>query len=266
MLVELALGFAVGLIMAMTGAGGGILAVPLLVFGLQLQMSQAAPIGLLAVGLSALLGAVLGLKDGVVRYKAALLMAVIGMLLAPLGVWLSNRTHNTSLSILFGLVLLFVSYRTLKQARQDQQGQHPPNAARKPPCVVGQETGRFVWTTHCARVLALSGATAGLLAGLLGVGGGFVMVPALKRYTDLAMQSVIPTSLAVIALVSVSGVSSSVMAGSLNWQIALPFAAGALGGMLIGRMFASRINGARLQQAFALISALVAAGMIFKAL
>lgn len=262
--IELALGLAVGVIMALTGAGGGILAVPLLIFGAHLQLSQAAPVALLAVGIAAALGAIMGLMKGIVRYKATLLMASLGMLLAPMGVWLSEQVDNDWLSLLFALILLFVAYRTFRQARDEQAGK--PIAAREPPCVVGAETGRFVWTARCARVLGLSGAVAGVLAGLLGVGGGFVMVPALKRYTDLAMQSIIATSLAVIALVSVSGVASSVIAGSLDRNIALPFAAGSLGGMLLGRIVSSRIQGARLQQGFAAVSTLVAIGMIVKTL
>ena len=99
------LGLIVGVILALTGAGGGILAVPLLVFGVGLSVAEAGPIGLLAVGMAAALGAGLGLKAGTVRYKAALLMAGTGML-SPLGIWLANRVDNRWLSILFATVLL----------------------------------------------------------------------------------------------------------------------------------------------------------------
>ncbi len=78
MIAVLVLGFAVGVILALTGAGGGILAVPFLVFGVGLSMAEAGPIGLLAVGLAATLGAVMGLRNGIVRYKAALLTASAG--------------------------------------------------------------------------------------------------------------------------------------------------------------------------------------------
>lgn len=265
MLIEILLGLAVGIIMALTGAGGGILAVPLLVFGVGLDVAQAAPVGLLAVGVSAAFGAALGLKKGIVRYKAALLMASVGMALAPLGVWLAHRVDNLWLSILFSLVLLFVAIKTFRQAGNDTE-QETQDPDRRPPCIVGAETGKFIWTGPCARSLALSGSIAGLLSGLLGVGGGFVMVPALKRYTDLAMQSIIASSLAVIALVSVSGVTSSALAGSLNWSIALPFAAGATGGMLVGRSLSSRIPSSMLQKGFATVTAIVAVGMIIRAL
>ena len=76
------LGAIIGAILALTGAGGGILAVPLLVFGLGLSMVEAAPIGLLAVGLAASVGAVLGLRQGIVRYRAAGFVAGIGILMA----------------------------------------------------------------------------------------------------------------------------------------------------------------------------------------
>lgn len=129
---------------------------------------------------------------------------------------------------------------------------------------MSSETGRFVWNTRCARALAGSGVVAGLLSGLIGVGGGFVMVPALKRYSDLAMQSIIATSLAVIALVSISGVTSSALAGNLDWNIALPFAGGALVGMLLGRLTSSYLAGPQLQKSFAVVSGIVAIGMLVK--
>jgi hypothetical protein len=81
----LALGALVGLLLALTGAGGGILAVPLLVFALHLGVAEAAPIGLLAVGLAAAIGAALGLRDGIVRYRAAMLMGGLAMVARAAG-------------------------------------------------------------------------------------------------------------------------------------------------------------------------------------
>lgn len=263
MIIELALGATIGVIMALTGAGGGILAVPLLVFAVGLSVPEAAPIGLLAVGIAAALGAVLGLKAGTVRYRAALLMATTGMAFAPAGVWIGSQVDSQWLTGLFALVLLFVSLRTYRQATAKPEDRDE-DARPLPPCVVSEDTGRFVWTTRCARALAGSGGVAGLLSGLLGVGGGFVMVPAMTKFTDLAMQSIIATSLAVIALVSVSGVATNALAGSLNWSVAIPFSAGALAGMLIGRGLSAHITGPALQKGFALVSAAVAVGMLVK--
>lgn len=264
MLISLTLGLAVGLILALTGAGGGILAVPLLVFGTHIGVAQAGPIGLMAVGFAAAFGAILGLRAGVVRYRAALLIAVTGMLSSPAGLWLARRIDNRWLSVLFALVLLYVAFNTLRKAR-GRNAAEPDCAARKPVCVRGPDTGRFIWTRPCARALALSGSAAGLLSGLLGVGGGFVMVPALRRYTDLAMQSAVGTSLAVIALISASGVATSAASGAIAWDIALPFSAGAIAGMLGGRSLSERLSGPHLQTGFAAVSATVAVGMMAKA-
>lgn len=265
MLIYLGLGLVVGVILALTGAGGGILAVPLLVFGARMGVAQAGPIGLLAVGMAAALGALLGLKSGIVRYRAALLIAGAGMFLSPVGLWLAHHTDNRWLSVLFALVLLFVAYKTYRRAVSGKEA-----AARQAdpalPCMSNAVNGRFIWTAGCARALALTGTVAGLLSGLLGVGGGFVMVPALRRYTNLDMQSTLATSLAVIALVSATGVVSSAMTGAMNWTAGVPFSAGALAGMLGGRMIASRVAGAQLQIGFAAVSGLVAIGMIAKAM
>lgn len=262
MLTAAALGLVVGLILALTGAGGGILAVPLLVFGTGAGVAEAGPIGLLAVGMAAALGALLGLRAGIVRYRAALLIAAAGMLLAPAGLWAARAADARWLGVLFALTLLYVAFRTYRQAAAPASGAAVQDQA---PCVRSAADGRFVWTRPCARALGLSGAAAGFLSGLLGVGGGFVMVPALQRYTDLPIKSAVATSLTVIAIISGAGVATAAAQGAIDWPTAAPFAAGALAGMLGGRSIAARIAGPRLQKGFALLSALVALGMIGKA-
>ncbi|MBZ2209606.1 sulfite exporter TauE/SafE family protein [Massilia soli] len=256
------LGLLIGVLLALTGAGGGILAVPLLVFGAHLGVAQAGPIALMAVGMAAGIGALLGLRAGIVRYKAALLIAGAGMLLAPAGLWLAGRIDNRWLSIVFALVLLYVAWKTWRGARPAAPDGTP---AAAPVCTRSPVTNRFIWTRPCALALGLSGTVAGLLSGLLGVGGGFVMVPVLKRYTDLSMQSVVATSLAVIALVSATGVAASAASGALNWPIALPFTGGAVAGMLIGRTVSARLAGPLLQRGFAAIAAIVALTMLGRA-
>ncbi|SUD28735.1 membrane protein [Pseudomonas fluorescens] len=116
MIIVLLLGLTVGVILALTGAGGGILAVPLLVFGVGLSMAEAGPIGLLAVGLASTLGAVIGLKNGTVRYKAALLIAGAGIVCSPLGLWLAQRTPNRPLTIMFAFVLMYVAFRVYQRS------------------------------------------------------------------------------------------------------------------------------------------------------
>jgi len=257
----LGLGAVVGLILALAGAGGGILAVPLLVFGLHLSIRQAAPVGLIAVGAASALGALLGLRDGLVRYRAAALIGITGMALAPLGLRLAGLLPNAPLMVGFALLLAWVAWRMFHQARRAAAAgvglADLPAAPSQLPCVLNPSEGRLIWTLPCAWALAATGAASGLLSGLLGVGGGFVIVPSLGRYTNLATRSVFATSLAVIALVSVGGVAAAAWQGSINWAVALPFAVGALGAMLAGRLVAARLAGPRLQQGFALTSGAV---------
>lgn len=257
------MGAAVGVVLALTGAGGGILAVPLLVFGLHLQMAQAAPVGLLAVGLAASVGALLGLKEGIVRYRAALLIGLTGMLVAPLGVRLSHLLPNGPVMALFAGVLGWVAWRNLNPGRH---ATNPAHHRRRPVCAMNPATGRLSWRAPCTAVLSATGALSGLLSGLLGVGGGFVIVPMLGGFSDVPARGVAATSMAVIALVCVGGVFGASSQGEMNWGVALPFAAGAAGALVAGRQFSQRWSGARLQQAFGILAGGVALAMLYRAM
>lgn len=162
-LTGLALGSVVGLILALTGAGGGILAVPLLMFGLHLSIMQAAPVGLIAVGGASAIGAVIGLREGLVRYRAAAAIGLIGMAVAPVGVRLAQIVPNGPLTIAFAVVLLYVAGRMLLQARRAGEASDQTTEVR-PPCVLNPIEGRLAWTMPCARALAATGAVSGLLS------------------------------------------------------------------------------------------------------
>lgn len=264
-LISILLGSLTGIVLALTGAGGAIIAVPFLVFALHLAVAEAAPIALLAVCLSAAMGAFIALMKKKVRYRAAGFIAISGAVAAPVGVWLAQKLPNAPLTLLFTAVLTYVAYDMFRQSRLDEvsgETLEAPSFAK--PCLLDTPDGRLIWTWPCVRALALSGFSAGSLSGLLGVGGGFVVVPALKKVTNLQMQAILATSLAVIALISATGVVSATLIGSMNWSIATPFAGGAMAGMLLGRTFANRFSGPKLQQSFAVMAIVVSMGMIAK--
>ncbi len=265
MLLAVTLGLVVGLVLALTGAGGAIIAVPLLIFAFHWDVAEAAPVALLAVGSSAAVAAILGLRANIVRYRAALLMAAVGSLMAPLGLWAAHRLPSAPLTLVFAAVLLFVAQRMFRQARQQMLGL-PDLSTRQDSaaCQLSADTGRFSWTALCTRALLQAGIAAGFLSGLLGVGGGFVIVPALRRSTDLAMNSIVATSLTVIALVSMSSVVAAGIAGQLDAVVAIPFALGAISAMLAGRPLARHLAGPQLQQSFAVIAGLAAIGLVVK--
>ena len=260
------LGVFVGLILGLTGAGGAILAVPLLIFALNWDVARSAPVALVAVAASAGLGALLGLRQGCVRYRAATVMAVTGALVTPAGLWLARRLPVAPLALIFSAVLLYVAWRMYRQTRPLAPVDPIARPVRVAPCQISHATGRFTWTAPCARALALSGLATGFLSGLLGVGGGFVIVPALRHATDLPMHSIVATSLMVVALVSSFAVAASALTGHFDYAVAWPFASGALAGMLLGRVIAPKIAGPKLQQGFAALSAVVAFGLIGKTL
>lgn len=269
LLISILLGSFIGAILALTGAGGTIIAVPLLIFGLHLNVAEAAPVALLAVCLASTLGAVFEHKQGKVRYRAAGFIAITGVIAAPTGIWLAQKLPNGPLTIIFALVLFYVAVDMLRQGKkpQDSEAIVAPDCQLQViaiPCQLEYTQGRLIWTWPCARALAFSGVLAGFLSGLLGVGGGFVVVPALKKATNLPMQSILATSLAVIALISAIGVTSATLMGGMNWSIAVPFAAGALSGMWIGRILAGHLAGPKLQQGFAVVAMSVAIGMVVR--
>ena len=112
-------GLAIGCLLGMTGAGGGILAVPALMASQGWTVAQAAPVGLLAVTLSAMVGAVQGLFKKIVRYRAAIWIAIISIPSARYGVHLSGVLPATWLSIAFSLIMLIVAYRVFANQVDD---------------------------------------------------------------------------------------------------------------------------------------------------
>jgi len=260
-LLHILLGLVIGLVMGVTGAGGGIIGVPMLVLAGGLSMNSAVPIALMAVFAAALSATLVGLKTRQLRYRAALLMAVAGALLSPVGLWLGLQLNPQLLKGLFGLLLLVLAVRALRQ----KSSALDEDVGTFVPCIRDDGSGRFQWTSRCAGYLAMSGGGAGFMSGLLGVGGGFVIVPALQKYTDLGMRSVVATSLAVTLLISFTVVVTSAFAGKIDAAIAWPFVAGALGGMVMGQAIAGRLNRQQVQKAFAWLLVVVAALMLMKA-
>lgn len=262
LLISLMLGAVTGLILALTGAGGTIIAIPLLVFGLNLPMTQAAPVALLAVALSAAIAAYLAFSRlKIVRYRAAGLIATLGMLAAPLGIWIAQFLPDLLLTLLFSMVLAYVSWRMFQSSRQHEIPEKNLSSDSAP-CQLDTANGRFIWNEPCAKALALAGLATGFLSGLLGVGGGFVIIPALKRATTLPMQSLVATSLAAIALISTAGFLTAAFFGVMEWMIAIPFSLGAISGMLLGRRYSDRFNETLLQRGFAVVAGCIAFGML----
>jgi uncharacterized membrane protein YfcA len=264
MLLSLFLGIAIGAIMGLTGAGGGILAVPALVAAMGWSMQEAAPVALIAVGGSAALGALEGFRHDLVRYRAALFMALIGLPFAALGNVLARGLSQPLLMAMFSLVLLFVAYRMALRGRGriEREGDPQRKAGQLDP-----ETGRFHWNGPTFLLVGFIGVLTGLMSGLLGVGGGFIIVPMLRRYTNLTMHGIVATSLLLIALVSGCSVMLALWRGAtLPLAFCLYFVLATGIGMVAGRALARHLPEQKVQLGFALVLTGVALGLAVKAI
>lgn len=277
MLLPLGPGLIVGLILGLTGAGGSIFAVPLLMWVMGWTLPQAVPVALLAVAVSATFGTLQAWPTGQVRYRAAMVIAFSGLLTAPLGLFAAEWLPVALLSVLFSAVILLAAvrlllrtYQTPSSSTQALTADSRPNevpAPHEPLCQVRPETGRLRWTRPCTLAMTASGLSTGFLSGLLGVGGGFIIVPAIQAVSNLSFHAATATSLMAIALTSAWTVLMALLAGkTLPWLVALPFIAATLAGMLVGRRLAPRLSGKRLQTTFALLMMAVSFGMLSHAL
>lgn len=262
-LAALSLGVVVGAVLGLTGAGGGILAVPALVVGLGWSMQQAAPVALIAVAGGAAVGAIEGFRRRLVRYRAAILMAATGIPVTLIGIRLAHSVSQRVLLAAFAVVMLVVGARLLWQSFR------PSSPSAQSDHVVGHvdlATGRLVWNASTALVLTGVGALTGLMTGLLGVGGGFVIVPLLRRFTDITMHGIVATSLLVIAIVGIGGVFSAVLSGAtLPLEATFLFSAATAAGMLVGRWASRRLSARQVQLGFAAVVLAVAVELAVKA-
>jgi len=259
-------GAIVGLSLGLTGGGGAIFAVPLLVYGLDVPMRESVGISLAAVGATALVGFLHRWRLGDVELRTGLLFALAGMLGAPLGTWLSGFINDSVLLILFGAFMTVVAVRMWRQASLTRRTNLTERDLESdgPACRRNAE-GALMLSSRCAAVLIVVGVMTGVLSGLFGVGGGFVIVPALVLVSGMEVHRAIGTSLMAIALVSVSGVTSHLWTrGAIPWELAALFVSGGVGGLFVGQSIASRLSGPMLQRVFAAAMVVVAAFIIVR--
>lgn len=262
-------GGVVGFALGLTGGGGGVFAVPLLVYGLAVAPREAVGISLASVGGTALFGVVPRLSRGEVELRTGLLFAVAGMIGAPVGSYLSTLVPESVLLAMFGLLMLVVAWRMWAKSRNPQlasgvcatenEAELDSSACQR------DEKGTLRLTSKCARLLALAGLLTGILSGMFGVGGGFIIVPALVLLSGMEIHRAVGTSLLAIFLISISGVGSYVAAGrELSLETTLQFLVGGLMGIWLGGLVAKRLKGPTLQKVFATAVVLVATFVIVR--
>ncbi len=262
-------GSVVGFALGLTGGGGGIFAVPLLVYGLSVAPREAVGISLASVGGTALFGAVPRLIRGEVELRTGLLFAVAGMLGAPIGSYLSTLVPENVLLVMFAMLMFVVAQRMWSKACNPMlpgdvcTTESEPGSDRS--ACQRDGGGKLRLTSRCVRLMVFIGLMTGVLSGMFGVGGGFVIVPALVLFSGMAIHQAVGTSLFVIVLVSISGVASHFAYGNeLSWETTLQFMVGGFAGVWLGGIVAKRLKGKTLQRVFSIAVVLVAVFVIFK--
>lgn len=223
------LGALIGLALGMLGGGGSILTVPMLVYVLRLDAHIAVATSLVIVGINALAGAGMHWREQHVRLKQALLFGAYGIPAAFVGARLSRFLSGPMLLVLFALLMLVIAALMLR-------------GGAKP---AGQGGAAAWW-----RVM-LGGLGVGFLTGFLGVGGGFLIVPALVLLLGMEMPDAVGSSLVVIAINSAAGLLGQISAAALPWTLIGIFVVAGLFGLRVGSWATRWIAPGRLRQSFA---------------
>lgn len=272
LLIGSGIGLAIGLILGLTGAGGSVFAVPLLLLA-GMSMADATGISLGAVAVTTLYASLrnsLSRKQVPLLWKPGLILALSGALTAPLGKWLGMQLDERWLMTGFSLLAAIIALRMWINAQQNphiasvvRAGNFAAIASPDHLCNLNP-TGQFELRPRCVSGLLIGGLVVGILSGLFGVGGGFLIVPLLLALSAVSMAQAVSTSLLIIALISSSGfISHLVMNENQQWDWLLLVAAGGLMGMVIGQTVSHKIANLWLQKLFAVSLLVVAGTMVF---
>ncbi|NHN85248.1 TSUP family transporter [Acetobacter musti] len=245
---ELFSGVLVGFTLGLIGGGGSILAVPLMVYVVGVPDPHVA-IGTsaLSVAVNALAGLAQHARSGNVKWRCAAVFASCGVAGALAGAWFGKAVDGRRLLFLFALLMVGVGFLMLRCRRSQ-----------------GCEGA----TCNRGNVLKVAGAGAGtgVLSGFFGIGGGFLIVPALIATTGMPILNAVGTSLVAVAAFGLSTAFSYMLSGYIDWGLAVLFIAGGVLGSYGGMRAACRMAGSRgaLTTVFSGVIFVVAAYMIWK--
>jgi uncharacterized membrane protein YfcA len=214
-----------------------ILTVPILVYAMGVPVQGATGTSLAIVGLNAATGALDHLRRGRSLLRTGVAFGLSGVLGAFAGVWLNHQLRGELVMLLFSLLMVAAAISMLRR-----------RSARASLALFEERYTRDGWLR-----LVLVGLGVGFLTGFFGVGGGFLIVPALVLVLSLPMHLAVGTSLVVISLNALWGLLGNLRLGALDWGLTMLFAAGGVAGVLIGGKLAGRLPDRTLRAAFALV-------------
>ena len=241
-ILGLILSAVIGLSLGLIGGGGSILTVPILVYLLGVGPHEAVTMSLAVVGATSLFGSFLHYRKDNLDIRGGAVFGGAGIIGAFLGAPLTKLVSPELLLLLFGLLMLVVAGVMIARrgsADSDIHAYHPVQAV-------------------------FAGLGVGVLTGFLGVGGGFLIVPALVFFGGLDMRKAVGTSLFVIFLNCVAGLAAHLGGGGFDLGLTAAVMGLAVGGAIIGTMISSKMPAQRLQKVFAILVLGVGVVLVFK--
>ena len=237
----------IGLSLGLIGGGGSIITVPVLVYVLGVEAHEAVGMSLAVVGGTSLVGSFLHYRRGSLQMKTGLTFGIAGIFGATAGSPLTKLLSPPALLMTFALLMLFIGVLMLR--RKSPQTATENLDVPEPPSV---------WKALFA------GFGVGILTGFLGVGGGFLIVPALVMFGGLAMKEAVGTSLFVIFLNCVAGFAGHASQSNFNWKLTGLVTALAIFGAIGGTMLSHKVPANKLQKGFAVFVLVVAVFLMAK--
>jgi len=243
MIAALSLGLVVGIVLGVVGGGGSIIAVPALVYGVGMSPAEAIPTSLLVVGISSLAALVPRLREGI-NWPVVLIVGAAGIPAAWAGTALGRLLDPNILMLAFAGIMVIAGIRMLARTKETDGS-----------CSIGP-TRAF---RTCAPKAVGVGLLVGFLTGLLGVGGGFLITPALTLFLGLRMKQAVGSSLAIIVINSTAGFGAHAAGFTIEWPTVLGFAVPAILGSLFAARLARRLQDKHIRVSFAMLIFAVAA-------
>lgn len=248
----------IGIVLGLVGGGGSILTVPVLVYLLGYNPVIATAYSLFVVGVSALVGALRNIQKGLVDFKTAIVFAIP----AFAAVYLTRKflipaipdvllttdsfvlTKDVGIMIFFALIMLMASFSMIRSKRSEYT----------------EDTE----VQYNYPLIVVEGIAVGVLTGLVGAGGGFLIIPALVLLAKLPMKKAVATSLLIIAIKSLIGFIGDIENLDIDWGFLLPFTLISVIGIFVGIWIGGFIDGKKLKKAFGWFVLLMAFYIIFK--
>jgi uncharacterized protein len=264
--IAIVAGAVIGLSLGALGGGGSILTVPVLVYLLGVQPREATSASLIVVGTASIIAALVHSRAGRVRWRSAIMFGVLGSITAFAGSIANRAVSPQVLLMAFATLMIIAAIAMIRRTRQRSELAPETSSCTKPPATAPSGQSAVLVTTKPSSAattikLVASALGVGFLTGFLGVGGGFLIVPALVLALGYSMPIAVGTSLVIISIASAGAFAERLGSSTIPWQIVVPFTVAAIAGSFGGKAISDRVSANTLTRGLAALMIVVAAYM-----